>query len=334
MRSSNFLFFKIGLSLFSLVISELLLRGILSLVLLNQVTTVIEQDDQLFWRQRSHLNIEFEGAHVLTDHHGFRIHSVKRDVDAQRRILVLGASPSFGWGVEAQKTYSALLDQKLEDAEVFNASQIGFSSHQGLKLVQDVLDREYKPTHVIISYLINDLDYFRFFYDSDQPDHLVTTQPISKLQAFLSQTGFFRASRFLVGKLKQSQHPEREMARVPRENYRQNLSELMAFFQQRNVKVLLLSMPVNVQLQTPTGKTGDKLRLESVKKIQQALPEYHQIQREVALEYRVELIHAHEHFSNHKEYLFLDPERDTIHPNEKGHELLADLLLSHFLKEI
>jgi len=332
MLFSRTLLLKFSISILSLLLCELFLRGLLYFTLLNQVTMVIESDEEYFWKQRSNLDLVFEGAAVKTDDQGRRIPTkINPDLQSNLRIYVMGASPSFGWGVEEESTYSGLLRLKLEGAKVVNASQIGYSSHQGLKLLKNNILVHDDPTHVILSYLINDLDYYRFYFDLNQPDHLVESFPVSSIQRMLASTGFYQAAMMMVGQLRRGRELERHVPRVPVEQYEENLKQAIELLQQKDISVLLLSMPVNVQAETPLGKKGKSWRSSAVQRIQEARLDYYKVQKKLARIYDIPLIDVNQAFEAEDRYLFLDPERDTIHPNELGHSIIAKLLAAHFI---
>ncbi|MBL7688819.1 MAG: SGNH/GDSL hydrolase family protein [Bdellovibrionaceae bacterium] len=129
---------------------------------LHRARRVITADPAYSWRQRAHLDTEFEGAPLITDATGFRQLSAepRRAVD----VVTIGPSSAFGWGVRAEDTYTevAARDTGLIG---FNAGQIGYSLTQGRRLYQELRnDSRIKDAKiVIISYGINDLDRFRFF---------------------------------------------------------------------------------------------------------------------------------------------------------------------------
>jgi len=73
-----------------------------------------------------------------------------------KRILVLGDSFSWGWGVEAEETFPDLLEGALHNVEVINAGVPGYSTDQELIW----LEREglkYQPDLVILQFFENDV---------------------------------------------------------------------------------------------------------------------------------------------------------------------------------
>lgn len=113
----------------------------------------------------------FETKNVITDADGFR--NVEQE-SLPIHALILGPSSAFGWGVHQNESYSEIWNESLKKSggQVFNASVIGFSSHQGAILMEQLLQNKRldQLKYVVIAYGINDLDRFRFFDDQSVPD--------------------------------------------------------------------------------------------------------------------------------------------------------------------
>lgn len=72
------------------------------------------------------------------------------------RLIVLGDSYAWGWGVAAHERFSDLLERRHTDLEVLNMAQSGYSTDQELL----VLDREgaaYRPDLVLVQFSDNDI---------------------------------------------------------------------------------------------------------------------------------------------------------------------------------
>ncbi len=82
---------------------------------LERILDILEQDSMLFWKQKKNLDIKFEGAKVHTNSLGLRNKEamIKKGNDVFR-IICLGASPTFGWGVKEEQTYSYQLENLLK----------------------------------------------------------------------------------------------------------------------------------------------------------------------------------------------------------------------------
>lgn len=84
-------------------------------------------------------------------------------VDAQQlatdnnhpRIVAIGDSSTFGWGVRAEATFTEVLDKQLPDFDVINLGVLGYSSFQGSrKFLKEGL--ALNPALIIASFNFND----------------------------------------------------------------------------------------------------------------------------------------------------------------------------------
>jgi hypothetical protein len=98
---------------------------------------------------------------VSSDANGLRApaHSVEKDLGVFR-ILLLGCSTTFGWGVADDESLPAQLEAQLRRSgyakvEVINGGQPGYSSFQGRRFFEEVA-AAYAPDLVMIGYVIQD----------------------------------------------------------------------------------------------------------------------------------------------------------------------------------
>ena len=112
------------------------------------------EDEQLFWRMKPNVNIEWQGVNIKTNSLGFRDNAVSgTKKENVLRILSLGESTAFGAKVEFEKIYSEILEKRLNSEqsnhtfEVINAGVSAYTSFQsliylkkyGLKLNPDII---------------------------------------------------------------------------------------------------------------------------------------------------------------------------------------------------
>jgi lysophospholipase L1-like esterase len=77
------------------------------------------------------------------------------------RLLFLGSSITFGWGVATRDAFPEKVREGLEEAspgrafEAINAGVPGYSSYQGLRCLEEILPR-YRPDVVVAEFGIND----------------------------------------------------------------------------------------------------------------------------------------------------------------------------------
>ncbi len=98
---------------------------------------------------------------VTTDEHGLRapIHPTTKPSDVTR-IMTMGCSTTFGWGVNDDESYPARLETLLHQegyrrAEVINAGQPGYTSFQGRWLWETVAHK-YRPDVVLLGFVVQD----------------------------------------------------------------------------------------------------------------------------------------------------------------------------------
>ena len=97
---------------------------------------------------------------VSTDANGLRapLHAEQKP-EGVFRVMTLGCSTTFGWGVDDEQSYPARLEAILKEqghpVEVINGGQPGYTSFQGLWLWDRSL-RRYQPDLVIFGYIVQD----------------------------------------------------------------------------------------------------------------------------------------------------------------------------------
>ncbi|MDD5355128.1 MAG: GDSL-type esterase/lipase family protein [Candidatus Omnitrophica bacterium] len=268
---------------------------------LDSILQVIEENQALFWRQRPHLNIEFQGVRVSTNSLGFRGKDVSVGKDKQTyRIICLGASPTFGWGVNFQNTYPSLLEQKFKgiypdkDIEVINAGQIGYSSYQGSILLEKYL-LGFSPDLITVPYVLNDIDRYRFYGNKGVSDkELVLNNPfeiainntIPKIRFFIFMKEILskfinKDERFAAGIFKKQCNLAK--VRVSGDDYRENLVKIINIAKANNIKLIFIKMPINLSLPHLTdsengilkdGKTLSKFYYDQANKYEK-MRDYH-----------------------------------------------------------
>lgn len=216
---------------------------------LDKIKAVLREDAELLWVQRTGLDTVFEGVPLRTNSLGFR--GGEPGPKKRKRIIVMGASPSFGWGVEEARTYPALLARELadagKDAEVINASVIGYSSWQGARLLERrVLAQE--PDVVVFAYGVNDVDRYRFFRsqplaDADLPAAGPLPVAVSNL---LARSVFVKAYAAALNRIfagTPSACPPSPPERVGLEAYLENLSRFRSAARGRGFRLVVLTSP-------------------------------------------------------------------------------------------
>jgi lysophospholipase L1-like esterase len=327
---------------------------------------------------RPHLNTEFQGVKVVTNSLGFRNREFKAKKDRNSyRIIILGDSPAFGWGVDLENTYPYLLEKKLasdnskKKIEVINASQIGYTSYQGLILLQSYLLR-YSPDLITVPYVLNDIDIYRFYRNEGLSDKELSasTSFLARLNNIIDKSRFvlvlkslFREvvnldDRIAVSYLRRQYRLAK--TRVSAEDYKSNLLKIIDICNANNIKIILLKMPINLSLPSLSDheqkllmdgynlsdfyydvaqnydKERDyhqarlyynKAREYKILSCYANSKIYHSLVDEVSKERNTPMVDINAMFANTGAYqeLFNGP-TDTIHPNSKGHKIIAEAL--------
>jgi len=222
----------------------------------SRITAILRQDTELFWTQKPGLNTEFAGTPLKTNALGFRGREPGPKRAGVKRIVIMGASPAFGWGVREEDSYAALLESALtkagKETEVINASIIGYSSWQGLKLL-DMTITGLQPDLLIFAYGVNDVDKYRFFRTSDLGDKELGPKSavMTAAENFLGSSRFVALYRRLLFRLLGINRDLygapgtafKKTRRVPEAHFAENISAFAQKAAALNIKVLFATSP-------------------------------------------------------------------------------------------
>jgi len=93
---------------------------------------------------------------IVNNSRGFRDKERMYEKGARKRIVALGDSTAWGWGVEAEERFSDIVEKRLKGWEVINLAQAGYSTDQEL-LVLETEGLKYRPDIVILLFDRNDV---------------------------------------------------------------------------------------------------------------------------------------------------------------------------------
>lgn len=201
---------------------------------------------------------------VSTNSHGLRADELRpREGEAPLRILTLGDSTTFGWGVANHESYAATLEERIRaahpgrDVQVINGGQPGYTCHQGLYLLErtqlvpqmDVL---------LFTYLLNDAR------ETDRSDREREEDPegsaamaevqsgvLHHLRLYLwLRNGIHKGQRYYDENLRKSRFgfwaAKNQLAgtlRVPVDDYRTNLRTYFDLCEEHGVIMALGAVP-------------------------------------------------------------------------------------------
>jgi lysophospholipase L1-like esterase len=263
---------------------------------------------------------------IISDAQGFRkpLKSQPATESFARTLYVLGDSSSFGWGVDYEKSYPSLLVEKLNAKSphfnLRNLSLPGFSSFQGNLLWQEFAEVK-SGDWVILSFGWND-SFPSLLTDHQQFES--RNSRVGKINWSLRHILLYRWMR--TWRLPESPLvDENSLAkRVPVDQYRKNIETLVAKIRQKGAKPVLVSV-CNFYNYHDTAKqiARDKKMqfFDFPSALKPFLPTVHNRFPDQFVTYFEAYGVAME---ANPMLLFLFPDR--CHPNEIGHQLMAEVL--------
>lgn len=179
------------------------------------------------------LDVNFTGRHVVVNAEGFRGPSRPLAKPAgTRRIVGLGDSVMFGWGVDEGEDYLSVLVRTLnargESWDVVNTAVPGYNTVMEVETLKKK-GLAYAPDVVVVGYCVNDLELPPFL--SDPPD------PFNFRRSFLKD---FVESRLRPEQSRQHAAAGRHADMVGIEAFTAAVGELKALGQQHGFRVVVL----------------------------------------------------------------------------------------------
>lgn len=128
------------------------------------------ENPRLIYDLRPNVDVEFVNVNVKTNAEGFRDanHPVEWPAGVRHRVVTLGDSYMFGWGVDVDKGYVSVAAHNLPGWEFIDLA-LGYNAAQEVECFR-VYGLKYKPDIVIINYIGNDTQLP--FYIQRTPDDL------------------------------------------------------------------------------------------------------------------------------------------------------------------
>jgi hypothetical protein len=218
---------------------------------LGEASRMIQNDPKLFWKLVPDTKISkhswpFFGVisndQSLREDH--RIPFVKPA--KQNRILFLGDSCTFGYGVAHDEAFPQVVESILrektgKDVECINAGVPGYTLFQGYRYLETEGLR-YQPDLVIVNFGWNDSGIWDHLGDRDHLDILQAMQPPPPLQGS-------RICQLLWGHWKKPEsggaNPQKRPRLLPLE-FSETLLEIHALLEQRDIPMLILLWPMKM----------------------------------------------------------------------------------------
>ena len=212
---------------------------------------------QIYWVEDASLRLEAVphketggSFRVSTDANGLRapLHAEEKPADTFR-ILTLGCSTTFGWGVDDNQTYPWQLESTLQQGrtpgqtkiEVINGGQPGYSSFQGLWLWERTLKR-YQPDLVVFGYIVQ---------DSRKVAYSDLSQAVLQQNAdFLKQNILYNMKTYLFllnlyrGRQIEVKETKQENYRIPLDQYTENIRAFKKLSEGVGAEMMLFGYPL------------------------------------------------------------------------------------------
>jgi lysophospholipase L1-like esterase len=122
---------------------------------------VLVPDERVVYKNPSNHRGIYQGVEIATNELGFRNRPLSPKSPDQRRILFLGDSVTFGWGVRGEDTFCSQLELDLRrkglNVEAINSGVSGYNTYQELGVLEKYGDL-LKPDLVVLVYVDNDVD--------------------------------------------------------------------------------------------------------------------------------------------------------------------------------
>lgn len=207
---------------------------------LYRARKILQFEPDLGWRQKSNLDTKFENSLVTTNNLGFRTGTNSSELsDAQ--LITLGPSSAFGWGVEADDSYTAQMGLKY-----VNTSGIGYGIIQGYKTWNHFIKNKSHPKYILIAFGVNDLDKYRF-YDSEPLDdqaYFSQTHEMDSLNQLSRFSNFFTVAALAVQQSRytsQCQHLTKTIQRATWIQFEKTLTTLIAEIKEQQITPILIN---------------------------------------------------------------------------------------------
>lgn len=260
------------------------------------------------------------------------------------RIVCLGDSSTFGWGVESQYMFSSLLSKKLNEEqngqsfEVINLGLPGFTSYHGIMVFKH-LAASLSPDLIIVSFGANDPRYVRYSL-KDLLDREETM--VGAARSFLRNFKTYMLMRRLILKVydplspeKLDQRPQQQaLSRraVTLNEFEENLEFFITASQSIGAQTMLLSVCSPLKYIETVGNVAERYQVPFID-VQKLLFDHYDkiVNKEIysAVVSYYERVYTKEELQQHK-MLYITV--DGCHPNIIGHDLLTKEIFRKLLE--
>lgn len=293
------------------------------------------KDPQLYFELVPNLkNQKFYDTTIDINSEGFRDkeYSIEKPVNTVR-IIALGDSVGFGWGVNLEDVYTEVLERKLNEYsdknyEVLNFAVPGYYTAQQLRQLE-VKTIKYSPDIILLIYLFNDAE-VKSFHPYDR-----LTLLYRQFNFFLKRTSYLHYYLSTAFAETRAKFNEKEILDKSKEKTYTNLLETMFSESSEGWK---LSQESLIKIDRLAEENNAKFILVLWPNIQDIKNyPYLEIHKTILDFCRENSIDCVDLLENYKPYadtpMGTGPEKKDGHPDALGHKIIANGIYEKLIKE-
>lgn len=208
----------------------------------------------LGWERKPNFDGSYMGVHYQFDSHGFfGIDTEKLSNSHDPKILVLGDSVTFGFGVSPEFSFPEILDDFLPGVSVINLGVSGYSSFQGYKTLLKYVPT-LNPALIIVGFHHNDRKYVLSEDEADSDVKFARDAAGHRWEAVRTKLRLYWVMQALMSKAGLVKTPEGVTAvedvrklnvRVPPGSYGNNLVNMAKFCKERHIPLIFVLLKTN-----------------------------------------------------------------------------------------
>ncbi len=285
---------------------------------------VYEKYPDLFWRFRTNQIIDSKSFSDIIYHindDGLRGKELTKKKGL--RILALGNSCTFGWGVADNYIWTTVLEKKLQSTfpekkiDIINGGVPGYSSFQGMNYFKQELIEKVKPDIVLVMFGWNDQwTAGKNITDAEQqmPNFIILV-----LQNFFSKMKFYQLFRKIILSTTETKEvvaldKQSGKRRVSIKEFKNNLRAISRTAKEHSITTILMVPPV--------ASVENYFKGQVSKFHNQHLRYQEQVINSAKYE-DIQFINHQPHFDLYND-LFDNPNDDPIHFNIKGQTVFSE----------
>jgi lysophospholipase L1-like esterase len=196
---------------------------------------IVEKDPWLFWQLKANTTAPLDRG-KMTGFIANGDHMRNPDVPVERgpndfRVLCLGDSVTFGWGVRYEEAYPTLLAELLREARpkreihVMNAACSGYTAHQGHEMLRR-RGLKYRPDLVMIWFGWNDKADWDGMTDAEHARLFAREHRLTSIGTYRLLSHLLRRSQH-EGVRQERMETETGKRRMPLDDYKARLREMV-----------------------------------------------------------------------------------------------------------